>query len=541
MQQQAYAQLESPVGIASAAEFPDETLPTSSSSISLLSGVKTGRVRAVALFSVCTILLFADQNLMAPNLTAIGNDFGFNDEQRDKKLGGEIAFAFYVLGAPASFVVGCLADTHNRTHLFALTVGIGEGACLATYWTTSYIQLYVCRALSGFSLGGALPLIYSILGDLFAADERHTVSALVGIGTGIGISLGQAVAGFVGPTFGWKLPFLIVSIPSLACALMVWLTVPDPERGRMEQAVRDRRQISRLSSSSSSSAIELTPLEKDGTARESEDDVDIVSGGESRFDMRLHWLAFKSLLSTPTVILALTQGAPGCIPWGLVNTYLNDFLAEDRGMSVERATFVVLVFGLGNFAGMVAGGAGGTYLYRRDKRFPALLAGFSSIAGCLPFWVLLNNIGASSSSWFTILVAVSAGFGSGITGPIIKAELQNVTMPQERGRAFALFNTTDDFGRGLGPVFVAALIANLGGRTPAFDIAVLGWVICGVVNLVIFFTVERDEQNVQARIAASFPKLPGEIDNEEMERASSTRDLRGKLTPRHSLHRRSAT
>jgi hypothetical protein len=113
---------------------------------------------AVALFSACTILLFADQNLMSPNLTAIAADFGFSDEDRDKKLGGQIALAFFVLGAPVSFFIGCLADSYNRSRLFAWTVGIGEGACFLTYWTTTYRQLYICRAITGLSLGGALPL-----------------------------------------------------------------------------------------------------------------------------------------------------------------------------------------------------------------------------------------------------------------------------------------------------------------------------------------------------------------------------------------------
>ena len=32
-----------------------------------------------------------------------------------------------------------------------------------------------------------------------------------------------------------------------------------------------------------------------------------------------------SLLRIPTILLILLQGAPGCIPWGIVNTYLNDW------------------------------------------------------------------------------------------------------------------------------------------------------------------------------------------------------------------------
>lgn len=39
---------------------------------------------------------------VAPNLTAIADDFGFNAKQRDEKLGGEISLAFFVMGGPVS-------------------------------------------------------------------------------------------------------------------------------------------------------------------------------------------------------------------------------------------------------------------------------------------------------------------------------------------------------------------------------------------------------------------------------------------------------
>ena len=39
------------------------------------------------------------------------DEFGFDDEEKDRKLGGDIALAFFLLGAPASFVIGCMADT----------------------------------------------------------------------------------------------------------------------------------------------------------------------------------------------------------------------------------------------------------------------------------------------------------------------------------------------------------------------------------------------------------------------------------------------
>lgn len=513
----------------------------SSSSISQCAGIEhqssgssyipssVDKIRAVILFSVCTILLFADQNLMSPNLTAIAKEFNFNDEQRDKKLGGEIALAFFVLGAPASYLVGSLGDTYNRTKLFAATVCIGELGCVLTYWVQSYSQLYVCRAVTGFSVGGALPLIYSILGDLFPSDERHRVGALVGIGTGAGISLGQCIAGFLGPTFGWRLPFLVIGAPAMGCALAVWLFVPDPERGGMEQAVRQAQRekpdtVSR-DAESGSPFVEMVRLEEHGHEDTQDEEIDAVASYDPKLTWMRFWSTFVSIVSTPTVRLALLQGIPGCIPWGIMNMFLNDFLSEDRGMTVEVATLTLLFFGLGNFVGMLVGGFGATYLYRIDPRYPPLLAGSAAILGCFPFWMLLNWIDNSTLFLWTALVSWFAGVASGVTGPIIKAQLQNVTLPRERGQAFALFNTTDDFGRGLGPVFVASMIARLGGRTKAFNVGVLGWIICGFLNLGVFFTILEDEARLQAKVVASLSLKKDDSNLGEVASSSSSLTL----------------
>jgi MFS family permease len=473
---------------------------------------------AVGLFSVTTILLFADQNLMSPNLTAIADDFGFDEDERDRKLGGDISLAFFLLGAPASFIIGCLADTADRSLVFAWTVLIGEGACFLTYWTKTYEALYVCRAITGFSVGGAVPLIYSILGDLFAAEDRHAVSAVVSFGVGAGISVGQGIAGYIGPTFGWRLPFLLVSVPAMLLGLAVLWFVEDPPRGQMEEAVLKTNEEDGIAlvsiPSESSIAFQKAPDEERLVARKDGGSSEVVAnnnsarGGAFRsFDCMLHVRTLRNLLSTPTMILAVIQGAPGCVPWGILNVYLNDYLSEDRGFSIEMATTVLMCFGVGNALGLIFGGSCGSRLYKIDKRYPALLAGSMAILGCAPFWLLINVVDSNTSFWVVILIAVSAGFGSGPTGAIIKATVTNVSLPRSRGQAFALFALTDDFGKGLGPYFVSILIVHMGGRLAAFNIGILGWVICGLANLAVFFTVRQDEAKIQAAVASELESL----------------------------------
>lgn len=294
----------------------------------------------IALFSITTVLLFADQNLMAPSLTEIAEEFGFDDDERDRKLGGDISLAFFLLGAPASMVIGCLADTSDRSVVFAWTVFIGEGACFATYWVQSYNQLYICRAITGFSVGGAVPLIYSVLGDLFAAEDRHVVSALVSFGTGAGIAVGQAVAGFLGPVYGWRLPFLVVALPALITAAMVLFTVPDPERGAMESSVVDSQDeedeggvalVNILHEPKSHQYHDMPsppkdPLSSQNTSTRIPHGPQIVDdcfdgvceehyAGICGLDLQGHLGTMIKLLSIPTVLLAIVQGAPGCVTW----------------------------------------------------------------------------------------------------------------------------------------------------------------------------------------------------------------------------------
>jgi MFS family permease len=472
-------------------------------------------------------------------------------------LGGDIALAFFILGAPASFILGCLADTDSfsRSSLFGYTVLIGEGACFCTYFTTTYLGLYITRALTGFSVGGALPLLSSVLSDWFRPEERSSVMASVGIGTGVGIALGQGISGFVGPLFGWRTPFLIVSVPALIVALLVLFTVVDPVRGGSETTFvrNDLQHLNDSSShliesideeestSSSVNQISMVHVNQDMAIIENQNDATSISDDGIAHEIHSykrgkllrtcitllkpsfyaqHWKTAKALFTSRTVLLTMIQGAPGCIPWGIINTFLNDYLSEDCGLSVQAATSFILLFGVGNFFGICIGGMGGDFLYKKNPRYPSLLSGTCALLGCFPTWMLINVAkvdGDRSLSKFIQLgvYSILAGVGSGVTGPIVKATLQNVTLPHARGQAFALLNTFDDFGRGLGPVFVAALIVKLGNRQKAFNIGVTGWLLCGLFNMVIYFTLEDDLERVRREFSETYSSL-AQVDSDSM-------------------------
>lgn len=228
--------------------------------------------------------------------------------------------------------------------------------------------------VTGISIGGSLPVIYSVLGDLFPAKQRPAIAAVVTTGTGLGMGIGQIIAGSVD---SWRLPFLVVAIPGFICSGCL-LFVEDPKRGANEAAVlemrrhrvsepsslseSDRRtmttsiygnnldskkalencgmdsQISAVSGSSikpnspyNDSFHNITPIAMESEPVRQKTDDEIPVSKRTCVSCKSTW----QLMKIPSVVLTILQAAPGALPFGFCATFLNDFLQEQRGMEKQ--------------------------------------------------------------------------------------------------------------------------------------------------------------------------------------------------------------
>ena len=62
-------------------------------------------------------------------------------QEKDRRLGGDIALAIFGFDAPSSLLVRWLADIVDRRKLFVSIVLIGKAGVLATVWATTYNQV----------------------------------------------------------------------------------------------------------------------------------------------------------------------------------------------------------------------------------------------------------------------------------------------------------------------------------------------------------------------------------------------------------------
>lgn len=99
------------------------------------------------------------------------------------------------------------ADCESQACSVELAAAHNRSICIAH-------QCVCCAACHAPS--GALPVVFSLLGDLYDPSARVGVSSIVQLSTGVGLAFGQGIAGFVGPAVGWRWPFVIVSVPAVA-------------------------------------------------------------------------------------------------------------------------------------------------------------------------------------------------------------------------------------------------------------------------------------------------------------------------------------
>ena len=412
---------------------------------------KSDYISLVLLF-LLSFFLFADQNLMGPNLTQIASDFGFNDMQRDVKLGGEISLVFWLIGGFVTLIFGYFTDIISRKKLLIIAILFGEIPCLLTGYVENYNQFFWLRALTGIGIGAIIPITYSLIGDYFPASKRSLVTGYLGLVVGLGIAGGQLLAGITGPIYGWKVCFIIVAIPNFMILLLYALFGTEPARGQSDK------------SNIKVSGINLSTL--------------------------------KQLLSKKTNILVFLQGMAGTVPWAVFFVYLADYLAQDIGYSIQISTLVVSVIGLSAMFGGFIGGLIGNKLYNINPKYQPLLSAICTFIGMIPTAFLINIAPLNetpSTIAYPIILGIFSGFFITVTAPNMKAILMNVNNSSTRGSAFAIYNLADDLGRGFGPFIISFFILQFG-RQLGFNIANAIWFLCGIAILCMIKTYPADQE-----------------------------------------------
>jgi MFS family permease len=348
------------------------------------------------------------------------------------------------VGSVATLPFGVLADRIVRTPTLAAAICLWGGAMIWSAAATGFGMLVVARLFLGIVTAAAGPLVASLVGDYFGAEERGRIYGFILTGELIGVGIGFAVTGDLA-LISWRLAFGMLAAPAFVLAWLVW-RLPEPERGA--QAV--------LPAVGATRERHGDGVESDAQRLARERGYAPASGIQPPEHLErmslLH--AARYVLRVRTNVLVITASALGYYFLGGVQTFGAEFTKRQYGTDQALANLLLVIVGVGALAGVLAGGAAGDALLRRGwltaRVAVAATAGAAAAALFIPA-ILASGV-LAGVPWL-----VAAAFVLGAQNPPLDAARLDIMPPRLWGRAEGIRTLLRSLAQALAPLLFGAV------------------------------------------------------------------------------------
>lgn len=398
----------------------------------------TGRYAwvVVGLLWGVALLNYMDRQMIATMRPAMQVDIG---ELREAANFGRLMGVFlYIYGAMSVFS-GMVADRVNRKWLIVGSLFVWSAVTFAMGFAKTFDQLYLLRALMGFSEALYIPAGLALIADLHSDRTR---SLAVGIHLS-GLYAGQALGGFgstIAQELSWRQTFGIFGFIGMAYALVLIFFLRNAAPGRQAPGPSPRSNA--------------------------------FSG------------LFALLRSLPFWIIAIYFTIPSLPGWAIKNwapTLISETLGIDMAVAGPISTISINVSSL---LGVLIGGTLSDRWVQRNLRGRV----FTSAIGLsltIPAMLLL---GYGLSLWPILGAAALFGFGFGMFDTNNMPILCQFVPERSRATAYGFLNTCGIFSGGLITDFLGkSTDAGHLGR----DFAILGCVVVFALALQLAFLRPR--------------------------------------------------
>jgi MFS family permease len=327
---------------------------------------------ALSVLTVVNFLNYIDRQVLsavAPSMRAeLGlsqAEIGFMDDA--------LLISFTVL----AILFGRLGDRYSRTKLMAAAAVVWSVATAVTAITDyspwlprghqfeipivhltvalSGVAMALCavRAVVGIGESSYSTITPTLIADYFPPARRATALGIFQAAIPMGFALGFVIGGVLAAYFGWRAAFMIVGLPGLITAIIVWL-LKEPARGKTETA-------------------------------ESLAELEANAGSAAETDRQSSLHTFWRIIRTRDWLLSTAGYTALTFVLGAFALWAPSLLKEEKGMSEIAAN---LVLGVTTLAAGALGTFGGGWIAdrvvakRRNGYF--LVCAFGSLLGVIP-------------------------------------------------------------------------------------------------------------------------------------------------------------
>lgn len=184
------------------------------------------RYWTVGVLAVVAFLATVDRQAFAVLLVPIQKEL----QVSDGAMGFLMGSAFAVAQAIFSLPLGRLVDHANRRNLLAIALAVWSLATALSGVASTFMALLMARLVVGAAEAAQTPVTASLVGDLFSRNQRGTAFMFCSVGMALGVAFGSYAGGALSDLYGWNLALLVVGVPGLIVAVIIYLTVPEPPR-----------------------------------------------------------------------------------------------------------------------------------------------------------------------------------------------------------------------------------------------------------------------------------------------------------------------
>lgn len=193
-------------------------------------------------------------------LPAISQEWDLSSAQK-----GVLSTAIFLGMVAGAWLWGRLSDLIGRKTSFIATILITTFFGLFSAIAPSFAWLTAMRVLTGFGIGGMLPVDYAMFSEYLPTEKRGRYLVLLEAFWALGSLLAAGLAWLIVPTIGWR---WLLAIPSISIVLIFVILryVPESPRyllvkGNVERSFRILEQVAE-ENGHDLSGIQLEPLIK---------------------------------------------------------------------------------------------------------------------------------------------------------------------------------------------------------------------------------------------------------------------------------------
>ena len=420
-------------------------------------------------FVVFTFFLFillhqADKLLIGPLATPIMESFGINEAQMGLVFSGAV-----FVGAIFYPIWGWLYDRFMRSRLLALASLLWGASTWLSAVVGTFPGFVATRACTGID-DSSYPGLYNITADYFEPEKRGRVNGILELAMPLGYLGGMVLALTMQKTVGWRGVFYITGSIGIALAVLIFFGVKEPRRGGSEPELKGLRQTK---------------------------------------EYRFSWKEVGGLFRKPSLLLIYSQSLFGVFPWQVITFWFFRYLQTERGYSEMQVLTTMGIAIIVLAGGYPIGGSLGDAWFKRNTSGRLLVSAIGVALGAI-FLVFAIRTPVANQLQFGLLLGLTAIFMP-FAAPNMVASVYDVTLPEVRSTANAVFNFFDQIGSAIAPALAGLIAVRSSLGSAILLISVGAWALCFVFQIAASFFMPADVETLRRQLrerAAAERALP---------------------------------